>query len=105
MDEASEGCFAGIHKEALQWPLLMELCWLLPAIHLHIVMVSPSLPAGLPRHGQWVSCSAQTSVRGKRTSMPVACTHSCKHGSWDSGLPSCHDMGYWHGLVCVSGQA
>jgi len=44
----------GVHKEALQWPLLLELCHLLPAIHLHIVMVSPSLPDGLPQQGAWV---------------------------------------------------
>ena len=41
---------AGVHKEALQWPLLLELCCLLPSLHLHVVMVSPSLPDGLHRH-------------------------------------------------------
>ncbi len=45
----------------MQWPLLMELCWLLPGTHLHIVMVSPSLPDDLPQQGQWVCCAAQAS--------------------------------------------
>ena len=45
---------AGVHKEALQWPLLLELCCLLPSLHLHVVMVSPSLPDGLHRHASWV---------------------------------------------------
>lgn len=38
----------------LQWPLLLELCCLLPSLHLHIVMVSPSLPDNLHRHASWV---------------------------------------------------
>ena len=48
------GYRAGVHREALQWPLLIELCWLFPATHLHIVMVSPSLPDSLPQQGRWV---------------------------------------------------
>lgn len=49
---------AGVHKEVLQWPLLLQLCYLLPITQLHIVMVSPSLPDDLPQAGEWVRIQA-----------------------------------------------
>ncbi len=49
---------AGAHKEVLQWPLLLQLCYLLPRTQLHIVMVSPSFPDNLPEEGAWVRSPA-----------------------------------------------
>ncbi|CAK0785799.1 hypothetical protein CVIRNUC_009010 [Coccomyxa viridis] len=54
---------AGVHKEVLQWPLLLELSCLLPSLHLHIVMVSPSLPDNLHRHASWASPDSEGSLR------------------------------------------
>ena len=49
---------AGVHKEVLQWPLLLQLCYLLPSTKLHIVMVSPSLPDDLPQEAEKVRSQA-----------------------------------------------
>ena len=62
---------AGVHKEALQWPLLLELCCLLPSLHLHVVMVSPSLPDGLSRHASWVGLHGACSLIGVLLSEPT----------------------------------